>query len=601
MIRVLLFLVFVVAAAIGVAWLADRPGDVAITWLGYRIETSVLVAALVLALVIVAAIFLWSILRGLVRAPSKISSAFSNRRTNRGYRAISRGIVAIGAGDEIAARRFANEARRLMPEEPLALLLSAQTAQLAGDGGDAERTFRSMAERKDTKLLGLHGLFIEAQRRNDEPTARNYAEDAAKSQPGLGWAGEAVLQYRCADGDWVGALKALERNMQNGLISKDVYKRQRAVLLTARALASETADRDTAIGLALHALQLSPGLVPAAALAGRLLGEEGRPRKASRVVSAAWQINPHPDLAAVFANIKPHLSARDRLARIRNLERLQPNHPETAIALARAAIDAQEFDLARKSLAPLLGNPTQRVATLMAEIEEKANHDVGRAREWMARALVAPRDPAWTADGLVSETWLPASPATGRLDAFEWRIPVAELTPRGPLIDYQPGAVTVDNAPAPPAPAAAPESTAAPAETSAVPASAETPAASEPAPEPPAVPAEQPPPPAPEAPAEAQAEQVPIMPATEVPMSETVAPPASFPEAPPDKDAPLSTPETALEAVAVKASGNPEIEPVPGAPAEQVLPVTPSTDEAPVPAEEPPPEAPKKKRRSFFG
>lgn len=576
MIRVLLFLVLVVAVAIGVAWLADRPGDIVITWLGYHIETSIFVGAVVLALLIAATILVWSILRGIVRAPSKISSAFSNRRTSRGYRAISRGIVAIGAGDEVAARRFANEARRLMPSEPLALLLSAQTAQLAGDGTDAEKTFRSMAERKDTKLLGLHGLFVEAQRRNDMAAARNYAEDAAKSQPGLGWAGEAVLQYRCADGDWVGALKALERNMHNGLVSKDVYKRQRAVLLTARALASEKTDRDTAIGLVLHALQLSPGLVPAAALAGRLLAEAARPRKASRVVSAAWQVNPHPDLAEVYANIKPHQSARDRLARIRNLERLHPNHPETALAMARAAIDAQEFDLARESLSPLLANPTQRVATLMAEIEDKASHNIGRSREWMARALIAPRDPAWTADGMVSETWLPASPATGRLDAFEWRIPVADLAPRGPVIEYERGGMTVENPPAP----ASPDTSAASAPATVTPANVEA------------------------AETTAAATEVPIMPATEVPLSETLAPPASFPQTAPEKGTAPTAPETALEAVAVKASGNPDIEPVPGAPAE---PVNPPAAQSPDPGvtdsvEETAQEGAKKeKRRSFFG
>jgi HemY protein len=600
MIRVLLFLIFVVAVAIGVAWLADRPGDIAITWLGYRIETSVLVGAAALALLIAATVFVWSILRDIVRAPSKISSAFSNRRTNRGYRAISRGIVAIGGGDEVAARRFANEARRLMPNEPLALLLSAQTAQLAGDGNDAERTFRSMADRKDTKLLGLHGLFVEAQRRDDGAAARNYAEDAAKSQPGLGWAGEAVLQYRCADGDWVGALKALERNMQNNLVSKDIYKRQRAVLLTARALASEKTDSDTAIGLALHALQLSPGLVPAAALAGRLLAEAGRPRKASRVVSAAWQINPHPDLAEVYANIKPQQSARERLARIRNLERLQPNHPETALAMARAAIDAQEFDLARKSLSPLLANPTQRVATLMAEIEDKAGHDIGRSREWMARALIAPRDPIWTADGLVSETWLPASPATGRLDAFEWRIPVAELAPRGPMIEHARGGVTVENlaapassAPASPAPSPSPDSSAA--SVPAAPVNTEAPAPAAPA----AASAE------PAAAATAATTEAPIMPATEVPLSETLAPPASFPQAAPEENTVPSAPETALEAVAVKASGNPESDSVPGAPAEPVAPAAvQSADPAPTASVEATAEEgakKEKKRRSFFG
>ena len=54
----------------------------------------------------------------------------------------------------------------------------------------------------------------------------------------------------------------------------------------------------------------------------------------------------------------------------------------------------------------------------MAEIEERDSGDEGRAREWMTRALRAPRDPAWSADGMVSERWMPVSPVTGRLDAL---------------------------------------------------------------------------------------------------------------------------------------------------------------------------------------
>jgi HemY protein len=36
-------------------------------------------------------------------------------------------------------------------------------------------------------------------------------------------------------------------------------------------------------------------------------------------------------------------------------------------------------------------------------------------------------DPAWTADGYVSDRWRPVSPVTGRLDAFQWQTPVAAL------------------------------------------------------------------------------------------------------------------------------------------------------------------------------
>ena len=61
----------------------------------------------------------------------------------------------------------------------------------------------------------------------------------------------------------------------------------------------------------------------------------------------------------------------------------------------------------------------------MAEIEQRESGDEGRAREWMARALRAPRDPAWTADGFVSDRWMPVSPVSGRLDAFQWKVPLA--------------------------------------------------------------------------------------------------------------------------------------------------------------------------------
>ena len=46
MIRVALFFIAVALAALGVAWFADRPGEVAIVWNGWRIETSVMGSAL---------------------------------------------------------------------------------------------------------------------------------------------------------------------------------------------------------------------------------------------------------------------------------------------------------------------------------------------------------------------------------------------------------------------------------------------------------------------------------------------------------------------------------------------------------------------------
>jgi HemY protein len=430
MVRVVVYLLVVALIAAGAVWLAERPGEVIITWQGQRLDTSVMVLLVTVAAIAVGTTFLWSLIRFIVRSPGMLARARERSRGLRGYRAVSQGLIAVGAGDVGAAKKFTDEAKRIAPAEPLTLLLSAQTAQLSGERSTAVRTFEEMAGRSDTKMLGLHGLYIEARRRNDPHAALLYAEEAAKQETVPPWAGQAVLEFRSIAGDWSGAIERLERNYTSGLIDKTAYRRQRAVLLTAQALASEETDRDRAKALVLEAVKLAPTFVPAAALAGRMLGEAGELRKASRIIEAAWVWNPHPDLADAAAHLRPGDSARERLSRIEALAaKSTPGQDaqgkaEAALAVARSAIDAQEFAKARETLAPLQAAPTRRVAALMAELEMRQS-DEGRAREWMARALTARRDPAWTADGFVSDRWLPVSPVSGRLDAFEWRDPLA--------------------------------------------------------------------------------------------------------------------------------------------------------------------------------
>src|SRR6516225_7862542 len=115
----------------------------------------VLVAAV--AAVAAACVIAWSILRAIVRAPDVVSRYLRIRRGVRGYRAVSQGLIAVGSGDARAAKKFTAEAVRIAPREPLTLLLSAQSAQLSGDRDAAVATFQEMADRDDTRVLGLHG------------------------------------------------------------------------------------------------------------------------------------------------------------------------------------------------------------------------------------------------------------------------------------------------------------------------------------------------------------------------------------------------------------------------------------------------------------
>ena len=429
MIRIILFLLLIALGAAGAAWVAEQTGDVVLSWGTLRIKTTLPVFVLVLGIVVVAAMMLWAILRGLWRMPAHVRRGRRERRHARGRHAITQGLLAIGHGDSSAARAHAEVARKHAAHDPLALLLHAQSAQLDGDRDGAQRAFRAMAEREDTRLLGLRGLFIEAQRADDPVAAVMVAEEALKLSPSSSWASHAVLGFCCAKGDWTGALTILDNNQSAGLIDKATYRRQRGVLLTARALELQNVDRDLSRESVMEAVKLAPTLVPAAVLASKYESEAHQVRRSMRLVETAWLAQPHPDLADAYAHVKLGDSARQRLVRVETLAAKVPGHIEGALAIARAAIDASEFAKAREALAPFIAAPTQRVAMLMAEIERTEHGDSGRARAWTLRAVRALHDPAWTADGYVSDRWRPVSPVTGRLDAFQWQTPVAACRP----------------------------------------------------------------------------------------------------------------------------------------------------------------------------
>src|SRR6478735_609966 len=439
MIRIILFLLLIALAGWGASWVAEQPGDVVFVSGNLKMSTTLPRFVAGIGLLVVAAIMLWAILRGLWRMPGRIRKGRRERRHARGRHAITQGLLAIGHGDSSSARAHAEVARRHATQDPLALLLHAQSAQLDGDRDGAQRAFRAMAEREDTRLLGLRGLFIEAQRADDPVAAVMLAEEALKLSPSSSWASHAVLGFCCAKGDWDGALKILDNNQSSGLIDKPTYRRQRGVLLTARALELETVDRDLARESVMEAIKFAPTLVPAAVLAGRFESEAHQVRRSMRIVETAWLAQPHPDLADAYAHVKLGDSARQRLVRAETLAAKMPGHIEGALAIARAAIDASEFAKAREALTPFIAAPTQRVAMLMAEIERTEHGDSGRARAWTLRAVRALHDPAWTADGYVSDRWRPVSPVTGRLDAFQWQTPVAALpSDRGDAIESSP-------------------------------------------------------------------------------------------------------------------------------------------------------------------
>ncbi|HLX99428.1 MAG TPA: heme biosynthesis HemY N-terminal domain-containing protein [Roseiarcus sp.] len=426
MVRLLIFLAALALAALGLTWFANNPGVVDLTWRAHEYEVSLMFAlGAVLALAVALAI-VWGVLRFVFRVPSLVSIGARARRREKGFQALSRGMIAVGAGDARAAAKHSADASRLIGHEPMTKLLKAQSAQLSGDTAGAVAAYTAMLEHHQTHGLGLRGLHLEARRAGNHGAALQYAMRANARAPAA-WAGQAVLDDRTRRGDWAGALATVDSNAAARLIDKPTANRWRAVIKTAMAEAAMERDPKAALALAQEACRLAPTLVPAAAISGRLMAQAGDYRRASRILEAAYAQTPHPDLAAAYLRVRHGDSSADRVARARALVRIAPGDPESLLTLGRAALEAHDDAAARSAIAPLIasdspdGRPTRRVCLLMADIEEADGHH-GAVREWLGRAARAPHDKAWVADGVISDRWAPVSPS-GTLDGFVWRTP----------------------------------------------------------------------------------------------------------------------------------------------------------------------------------
>ena len=371
---------------------------------------------------------LWWLARTILDSPRIMQRFFQTRKQDRGYKALSKGLIAANSGDAAGARRYTKESIRLLGQEPLVNLLDAQSLLLEGNRDEARKRFEGMLDNDDTRLVALRGLYLEAERQGAGEAARHYAGEAHKAAPTLGWAGNAKLRYASLDGDWEAALASLEANRSAGLVGKETAKRQRAVLLTAQAMSVEPADPVKAAKLAREAHKLAPDLVPAAIIGAKALARNSDIARASGMLETVWKKQPHPEIGQSYIHLRLGDSAIDRLKRARKLAAMKANHTEGNFLIAEAAINVQDWKLARESMVPVLTTaPSERACLIMADIEEGQSGDQGRMRDWLSRAVRAPKDAAWTADGYISDKWLPISPVSGKLDAFEWKRPVEQL------------------------------------------------------------------------------------------------------------------------------------------------------------------------------
>ena len=432
--KTILFFVLVAAASLAASLLIDTSGGVRIVLGSIEINMSPLTSVIalmglmaVVLLALKALSLLGAVFSFLAGKETALSRFMERNRQGRGFRALSEALTALGAGEGAAAIKRAERAGRLLGRPELANLITAQAAEVAGDRKRAEEAYKELIKDRDTRFVGVHGIMRHRLSDGDADTALKLAETAYALKPRHGEMQDAVLLIRARRRDWAGAREVLRSKLKCGNLPRDVHRRRDAVLAVGQARdLLESGNAVEAHKVAIEANRLSPDLIPAAVMASRAHVAGGATRHAAKVLSHAWRVQPHPDIASAMAEIEPGESPTRRIKRFRKMLRIHPGHRETKLIEAELNIAAGDFAAARTAMGDVaLSEPDARALAIMAAIEREAGGTGAEVRGWLAKSLSAPRGPQWVCDRCqhIHERWEPVCENCEALDTLSWSTP----------------------------------------------------------------------------------------------------------------------------------------------------------------------------------
>lgn len=434
LIRITAFIGLIALITYGVVFVIDAGGKMHVSIADTEYSFSPLMVIFCLALLLVV-VKLLALLFGLLGAvfrffngdETAISRYLNRNRERKGFNALAESMVALAAGEGKTALTQVSKAEKMLGRPELTDLVSAQAAEMTGDQKKALKYYKRLLENNRTRFVGVRGLMKQKLAEGDIDRAMKLAEKAFALRPAHEETQNVLFELQSDAGDWSGALKTLTTKVRKGSLPKDVGRRREAILAFANAkVLLEDGDIVAGKTAVLNANKLAPTLIPAAILAAEMKGLDGQKPAAARILKKAWGVQPHPDLAAAFAQINPEETIEARIKRFNALTRINPRHIETRLLKAELALAHEDFPAARKALGDLHETePTARSLSIIAAITRGEGAADEVVRGWLSKALVASRGPQWicAACNKIHEAWAPKCDNCKAFDSMEWKTP----------------------------------------------------------------------------------------------------------------------------------------------------------------------------------
>lgn len=455
MIQTFWFFIKIALVTSAAIWLATQPGSVSMSLMGYHVTLDIGVFFISLVVVVLLILFLWRVVKAMFSVPSTIAKYREEDKRKKGFRALTRGLVAVAAGDVKGATKFSKQTKSLLPDQNgLPVLLEAQAARLRGEEGLAQNRFEHLMEDKDTAFLGVRGLLKSALEEGDIVRALEFVRKAEKIYPKQGWVIQSVYDLEIKNGLWSDAIKTGKKALKyNVLLREKIISDRVAIYLMRFDYEADKGETKLALKDLEQAYKLNPYFVPTVTRLAEYYISKKKNRKAVSIVEKAWKKNPHPELVSLWDALTPKNNGKNSAKILKwyeHLIALNPDSAEGQMAAAHAAMDLGYWGEAKAYL--MVAEkiyPSARLFRLRAIVEQNSTHNEDAIHELMEKASEALPDKSWICSetGLTYSEWSAIAMPHESFNTIIWDYPGAvRVTQKSLMSESRPTALLIDPA-----------------------------------------------------------------------------------------------------------------------------------------------------------
>lgn len=414
-------------------WLITQPGEMNFNFLDYDVKIKTGIFLLVLLITGQFILLLLKAVRAIFSVPKALVEYRDDMRDRHGYKNLTRGLVAVAAGDAIKATQYSKIANKKLQERSgLSILLDAQAARLRGDESIAQHHFEELLEDKDTAFLGVRGLMKSAIKAHQYAVALKHARTALKLHPNQAWIIKMTYMLEAKNNHWDEVLKLAKSAEKQGVFSKEKIISDRvAIHLMRYDYDLENNKTSQALKELKTAYKLDNYFIPTIVRYANYYMLNKKPKKAVALIEKAWKKNPHPQLATLWDRLSPNndkIEDTKKLAWYEKLVNMAPDNIEGYICAARAAINMGYWGEAKAYLmAAEKIYPTNKIFHMRALVEKNIAHNDGAMEEVLESTNRVMPEKRWTCQetGMVYDDWFAIAMPHEGFNTIKWAIPQA--------------------------------------------------------------------------------------------------------------------------------------------------------------------------------